>query len=76
VAGCDFLAYSCAAARDSHPLPNSRHGDEDARTKIVKEQDLGRGWNLRERGGGSQTVGGFEVKVFSPQRHRENLNQL
>jgi len=21
VAGCDFLAYSCAAARDLHPLP-------------------------------------------------------
>jgi len=23
VTGCDFLAYSCAAARDSHPLPSS-----------------------------------------------------
>ncbi len=21
VAGCDFLAYSCAAARELHPLP-------------------------------------------------------
>jgi hypothetical protein len=21
VTGCDFLAYSCAAARDLHPLP-------------------------------------------------------
>ncbi len=24
VTGCDFLAYSCAAARDLHPLPNFR----------------------------------------------------
>jgi hypothetical protein len=38
VTGCNFLAYSCAAARDFHPLPSSsvRRG---ARTKeIVKEQ--------------------------------------
>ena len=35
--GCDFLAYSCAAARDFHPLPSSSP-DEGARTKeVVKE---------------------------------------
>src|SRR3954463_6659288 len=32
VAGGDFLAYSCAAARDLHPLPNLRLNDEDARS--------------------------------------------
>jgi hypothetical protein len=37
VTGCDFLAYSCAAARDFHPLPSSLCY-EGARTKeIVKE---------------------------------------
>jgi len=25
VTGCDFLAYSCAAARELHPLPCLRH---------------------------------------------------
>src|SRR2546426_204245 len=33
VTGGNFLAYSCAAARDFHPLPRPHHDDEDARTK-------------------------------------------
>ena len=36
--GGNFLAYSCAAARDFHPLPSPHHDDEDARTKgVLKE---------------------------------------
>jgi len=32
VTGGNFLAYSCAAARDFHPLPSPRHSGGDART--------------------------------------------
>jgi hypothetical protein len=34
----NFLAYSCAAARASHPLPSSPFVDEDARTKEVEKE--------------------------------------
>ncbi len=38
VAGGEFLAYSCAAARDFHPLPSPLY--EDARTEEdEKEQN-------------------------------------
>jgi hypothetical protein len=33
VTGCDFLAYSCAAARELHPLPCLRHEGKDAQTE-------------------------------------------
>jgi hypothetical protein len=50
VTGCDFLAYSCAAARDFYPLPSSSY-DKGARTKeVVKEQTdvVGKTYSLAE----------------------------
>lgn len=40
VTGCDFLAYSCAAARELHPLPYLRHG-----TKTRKPKDISKNGN-------------------------------
>jgi hypothetical protein len=52
VDGCDVLAYSCAAARELHPLPCLRLRGEDAQTeghfkeqKIIVEREIYRaGW--------------------------------
>src|SRR5262245_1621896 len=36
VTDCDFLAYSCAAARDSHPLPSSSVDEGRANQRSCK----------------------------------------
>jgi hypothetical protein len=39
VTGCYFLAYSCAAARDFHPLPCLCRNGKDAQIEgLLKEQ--------------------------------------
>jgi len=35
VTGCDFLAYSCAAARELHPLPCLCHGAKTRKPKDI-----------------------------------------
>jgi hypothetical protein len=41
VTGCDFLAYSCAAARELHPLPCLRHKAKTRQPKgILKERKI------------------------------------
>jgi hypothetical protein len=37
VTGCDFLAYSCAAARELHPLPCLRHGAKTREPKGISK---------------------------------------
>jgi len=37
VTGCDFLAYSCAAARDLHPLPWLRHMAKTRKPKDISK---------------------------------------
>jgi hypothetical protein len=51
VDGCDVLAYSCAAARELHPLPCLRLRGKDAQTeghfkeqKIVEREIYRAGW--------------------------------
>jgi hypothetical protein len=40
VTGCYFLAYSCAAARDFHPLPCLCRDGKDAQIEgLLKEQE-------------------------------------
>jgi len=39
VAGCDFLAYSCAAARELHPLPCLRHGAKTRKPKDIPKNE-------------------------------------
>jgi hypothetical protein len=38
VTGCNVLAYSCAAARDFHPLPETSSSDEAREPSFEKEQ--------------------------------------
>jgi hypothetical protein len=38
VTGCDFLAYSCAAARELHPLPCLRHRAKTRKPKDISNQ--------------------------------------
>ena len=44
VTGCDFLAYSCAAARELHPLPCLRH-----KAKTRKPKDISKNGKLSQR---------------------------
>jgi hypothetical protein len=37
VTGCDFLAYSCAAARELHPLPCLCHGAKTRKPKDISK---------------------------------------
>src|SRR5580700_11781508 len=37
VTGCDFLAYSCAAARELHPLPCLRHKAKTRKPKDISK---------------------------------------
>jgi len=37
VTGCDFLAYSCAAARELHPLPYLRHQAKTHKPKDISK---------------------------------------
>ena len=53
VTGGNFLAYSCAAARDSHPLP-SPLCEEDARTKGMLGKNENNAEKSNRRGGGCQ----------------------
>jgi hypothetical protein len=52
VDGCDFLAYSCAAARELHPLPCLCHGAKTRKPKDVSKN--GKEWREKStgRGGG------------------------
>src|ERR1700691_5963065 len=43
VTGCDFLAYSCAAARELHPLPCLRH-----KAKTRKPKDISKSGKLSQ----------------------------
>jgi hypothetical protein len=45
VAGGDMLAYSCAAARDLHPLPILARADKDTRIVNVEKELEQRGAN-------------------------------
>ena len=58
--GGNFLAYSCAAARDSHPLP-SPLCEEDARTKGMLGKNENNAEKSNRRGGGCQVS---RVKCF------------
>ena len=48
--GCDVLAYSCAAARELHPLPCLRHEAKTrkpkdiSKNKIVEREIYWAGW--------------------------------
>jgi hypothetical protein len=42
VTGCDFLAYSCAAARELHPLPCLRHKAKTRKPKDISKN--GKTW--------------------------------
>src|ERR1700733_12866008 len=42
VAGCGFLAYSCAAARELHPLPCLCHGAKTRKPKDISKN--GKKW--------------------------------
>ena len=50
VDGCDFLAYSCAAARELHPLPclrleaKTRKPKDISKNKIVEREIYRAGW--------------------------------
>ena len=48
VDGCDFLAYSCAAARELHPLPCLCHG---AKTRKPKDISKNRNSGVRNLAG-------------------------
>jgi hypothetical protein len=39
VTGCDFLAYSCAAARELHPLPCLRHKAKTRKPKDISKNE-------------------------------------
>jgi hypothetical protein len=41
VTGSDFLAYSCAAARELHPLPCLRH-----KAKTRKPKGISKNWKI------------------------------
>jgi hypothetical protein len=56
VTGCNFLAYSCAAARDSHPLPSSSVLTRVARTMAIGKNKTEQDANLLVSRGQSQRV--------------------
>ena len=54
VTGCDFLAYSCAAARELHPLPCLRRGAKTRKPKDISKNENSGQRNLAGKSSGSQ----------------------
>jgi hypothetical protein len=46
VTACDFLAYSCAAARELHPLPCLRHKAKTRKPKDIRKNENAGSKNL------------------------------
>jgi hypothetical protein len=71
VAGGSFLAYSCAAAWDSHPLPSLRQAAKTRLPKDLKKNQKTRARNLPTGGRGSQMVRMFRqlISLDSNEQH-------
>src|SRR5882672_2125060 len=76
VTDCDFLAYSCAAARDFHPLPSSSGGRGCANQRNCERTELMWLEKFTWLRRGSQFVGGGLPQELLTAKFAKNKQHL